>query len=215
MSDDIQTLKDAVEQRKDELDLAPIEKPQTKLEALTASNKFTETIDDAKVNVVQEASINDPKFVEDFKNKLKEATLKSAELEKQKQELENQYITLQQEYITTKRDLEKQQQQENKWSNKEKARQYHYNGLKDIMQFIGIQSPGCIPWMYILAVIISPVYLLWTLLLSPVWALIAGKNTTDRPMAVKGAIWTVSLIFCTALVVFFIYAIGRFCFGWF
>lgn len=215
MDKDLQDLKDAIKQRKDELDLAPIDKPQTKLETLTASNKFTETIDDAKVNVVQDASVNDPKFVEDFKSKLKEATLKSAELEKQKQELENQYIALQQEYITTKRDLEKQQQQENKWSNKEKARQYHYNGLKDIMLFLGMQSPGCIPWMYTLAIIISPVYLLWTLLVAPIWTLIVGKNAKDRPMAVKGAIWTISLLFCVTLLVFFVYAVGKFCFGWF
>ena len=213
--DELQALKDAVEQRSQELDLAPIDKPQTKLESLTASTKFTEKIDDAKLSVIQEASINDPKFVEDFKNKLKEATLKSAELEKQKQELENQYIVLQQEYITTKKELEKQQQQEHKWSNKEKARVYHYNGLKDFMQFLGIQSPGCVPLMYILAVAISPLYLLWTLLLSPIWTLIVGKNAKDRPMAVKGAIWTLSLIFCLILVIYFAYAVGKFWFGWF
>lgn len=215
MDKDIQELNDAIKQRENELDLAPIDKPQTKLQSLTAETEFSKVIDNAKIKTVEDASANDKQFLEDFKNKLKEATLKSAELEKQKQELENQYIALQQEYVTTKRELEKQQQQENKWSNKEKARQYHYNGLKDIMLFIGMQSPGCIPWMYTLAVLISPVYLIWTLLVSPIWTLIVGKDAKDRPMAVKGAIWTITLVFCTALVIFFIYAVGRFCFGWF
>ena len=214
MDKDLQELKDAIEQRKDTLDLTPIDKPQTKIESLTAETAFSRAIDSAKIKTVEEASANDTQFLEDFKNKLKEATLKAAELEKQKQELDSQYLELQQNYIKTKTELEKYQQRENAWTDKEKARQYHYNGLKDIMEFMQIKNPMWIPLMYFLAVIISPIYLVWTLLISPVLTLIAGKDS-ERPRIVKGGIWTLALVFSVILIVFFVYAVGKFCFGWF
>ena len=215
MEGDIQELKNTIEEREEKMKKESSSLPQVKVDNLTASTRFTDKVDDAKVNVLADASANDAKFVEDFKEKLKEATLKAAELEKQKQEFENKYIELNKQYIETKTQLEKQTQQQNKWANKEKARQYHYNGLKDIMEFLHIKSPMNIYIMYVLAIITSPIYLVWTLIISPIWTIIVGKDNEDRPKAVKGAIWTLSLIFCAVLLVFFIYAVGRFKFGWF
>ena len=47
---------------------------------VTAANTFTQAVDTAKINVLQEASVVDKKFADDFRNKLKEATLKLAEV---------------------------------------------------------------------------------------------------------------------------------------
>lgn len=213
--DDIQELKDVIEQRKQELDLKPASQPQIKLANLTEETEFTQNLDKAKNNALKEASANDTKFVEDFKDKLKQATLKAAELEKQKQEFENKYIELNKEYLETKQQLEKQTQQQNKWANKEKAREYHYNGLKDIMEFLHIMSPMNVILMYALALITSPIYLAWTLFVNPIWTIIVGKAGENRPLAIKGAIWTLALVFCAILIFFFVYAIGKFQFGWF
>ena len=211
---DLQDIQDAIKARKDQLDLSPIDKPQTKLENLTANTKFTDVVDEAKIKTLQEASVNDPKFTEDFKNKLKEATLKAAELEKQKQELENRYVELQQNYLKTKQEFESQIQKQNAWANKEKSRQYHYNGLKDIMEFINIKNPMNVVLMYILAIISSPLYLVWTLLINPVWSIVSGKLDKDRPLFIKWAVWILALVIMLGLAAAMFYAIGRFKFGW-
>lgn len=182
---------------------------------ITQQTEFSKTLDKANIEILKEASAEDKKFVDDLKKEVKEAALKSAQLEKDKQELERKYIELQQNYIDTKNELEKQIQNENKWTNREKRRQYHYNGLKDIMEFVHINNPMCIPLMYLIAFIVSPIYLIWTLILCPLGTLIGGTKDNNRPRLVKGAIYT---ILCLALVIalaFSVYAVMHFVFRWF
>lgn len=189
--------------------------PEQKIDNITKSTKFSDVVDDAKINIIKEASANDEKFVADLKNKLKEAATEAAELEKDKQTLERKNLELEENYIKTKTELEQQTQSQNKWTNKEKAREYHYNGLKDIMLFLHINNPMCIPLMYIFAVIGSPLYLVWTLILSPIGTLICGTKDNERPKSVKGAIYTILCLALVILVAFSVYACGHFWFKWF
>ena len=182
---------------------------------LTKPTTFSQVVDEAKVSTVQQAAVEDKKFVEDFKKELKEATLKSAQLEKEKQELEKQNIELEQSYIRTKNELEEQKQKSNKWDNKEKERTYHYNGLKNIMEFIHITSPMNIYLMYILAILVAPVYLIWTLILCPLGTLICGSPESDRPKLVKGAIYTLLIVTLSIALIFGVYACMHYTFGWF
>lgn len=182
---------------------------------VTKATEFTNAVDEAKLNLVKKASAEDDKFVEELTKDLKDAVKKSAQLEKEKQELEIENIALEQNYIQTKNELESQKQKVNKWENKQKAREYHYNGLKDIMEFIHINNPMCIPLMYLFAVIISPIYILWTVILCPLGTLIAGTKDNNRPKLVKGAIYTILLIALVMSVVFGAYFVMHYWFNWF
>lgn len=191
------------------------EQPTKAISNITEETKFGEVVDEAKVNILKEASAEDEKFVATLKNELKEAAVKSAQLENDKQELERKNIELYQNYIETKTQLEKHQQNENLWNNKVKRREYHYNGLKDIMLFVHINNPMCIPLMYIIAVLIAPIYLLWTLILCPLGTLIGGTKDQERPKIVKGAIYTILLVALVVAIVFAMYACMHYGFKWF
>lgn len=188
---------------------------ENKVSNITQATDFTNAIDSAKISTIQKASLEDSKFNEDFKNELKSAVLKSAQLEKEKQELEKKNIELQQNYIKTKNELETQTQNTNKWENKQKAREYHYNGLKDIMQFVHIENPMCIPLMYLFALLVSPIYLVWTLGLSPLKTLICGKKEENRPKYIKNAIYTILCITLVLIIALLVYACCHFWFKWF
>lgn len=191
----------------------PLQKQQ--IDNLTKSTDFSNAIDKAKIETIKRASAEDEKFNEDFKTELKQAVLKSAQLEKEKQELEKKNIELQQNYIKTKNELETHTQSVNKWENKQKAREYHYNGLKDIMLFVHINNPMCIPLMYIFAILVSPIYLLWTLILCPIGTLIAGTKDQERPKLVKGAIYTILCVALVCILALLFYACGHYLFNWF
>jgi len=160
------------------------------LSNVTAANSFTQAVDTAKINVLQDASANDKKFTDDFKDKLKEATLKLAEVEREKANLEKQNVEYHQEILETKQLLNEQKQAEDKWNNRQKSREYHYNGVKPIMEFVGIKSAMNVAILYFLTAI-----LIWFFLFAKLWkgtvgALIAGASDSDRPKAVKGFLWT-------------------------
>lgn len=194
------------------------EKPQEvakeKIQNLTQTTEFSKAIDQAKIHTITKASAEDQKFNDDFKKELKEAVLKSAQLEKEKQELEKRNIELQQDYILTKQELESQTQAVNKWNNKRERRQYHYDGLKDIMQFVHINNPMCVWLMYVLALIVSPIYLIYVLIISPLGTLLGGTKGSERPKVVKGAIYTVLLLTLIAVVVVGLYLAGHYWCGW-
>ena len=182
---------------------------------ITKETQFSKMMDEAKQTIMKEASAEDEKFIQALKNEIKEAGLKSAQLEKEKQELEIENIALEQNYIQTKNELESQKQKVNKWENKQKAREYHYNGLKDIMEFIHINNPMCIPLMYLFAFIISPIYILWTIFLCPLGTLIAGTKDNNRPKLVKGAIYTILLVALIASLILGGYAVMHYWLNWF
>ena len=192
-----------------------IEVKNNQIGNITQETNFSKIIDTAKIETIKRASAEDDKFNEDFKNELKQAVLKSAQLEKEKQELEKRNIELQQNYIKTKNELENQIQSVNKWDNKQKAREYHYNGLKDIMLFVHINNPMCVPLMYIFAFLISPIYLVWTLILAPIGTLIAGTKDQERPKLVKGAIYTILCIALVLVLAILFYACGHYWLKWF
>lgn len=195
---------------KPEQSLTKVEQTTIKpIQNLTKETEFTKAVEDAKISTVARASAEDNKFNEDFKQELKEAVLKSAQLEREKQELEKKNIELQQQYIQTKKEKEEQTQSENKWDNMRARRQYHYDGLKDIMDFLHIDHPMCVWLMYLFAIIASPIYLLKVLILSPLATLIGGTRAGDRPKLVKGAIYTILCVFLVAIIVVVVYLAGH------
>lgn len=168
---------------------------------VTKETEFTKAIDTAKINTVNEAYVNDKKFSGDFKEKLKEATLKLAEVEKQKAELERQNVEFAQEILETQQKLNKQKQEEDKWINKQKARQYHYDGVKDIMICLGIKNPMCIPLLYFMFPFAFIFYLIKCIFRATIGNLLFGAVDENRPQSMKNFLW-ILLIFVVCLVIF-------------
>ena len=157
---------------------------------VTASSKFSDTVDEAKVNTVKEASVNDTKFVEDFKKELKDATLKLAQVEKQKAELEIQNLKYESELLRTQQELNEQQQTSNSWESKQKKREFHYNGVKPIMEFVGISSPMNLVLLYLLTIFLTPFFLAAKFWVGTIGAAISGASDEDRAKTAKGFLWT-------------------------
>lgn len=160
------------------------------LSNVTAANTFTKAVDTAKINVLQEASVSDKKFTDDFRDKLKEATLKLAEVEREKANLEKQNIEYHQEILETQQLLNEQKQAEDKWTNKQKQREFHYAGVRPIMEFVGIKQPMNIALLYFLTLFLLPFFLFSKLWKGTIGALIVGAEDSDRPKAVRGFLYT-------------------------
>lgn len=188
----------AVESRPGELQVNEIRN-------VTASTTFTEAIDIAKIKTVEEASVNDEKFRKEFTEKLKDATIKLAEVEEEKAGLEKQNILYHQELLNTQQELNEQLQAENQWANKEKRREYHYNGVKPILMFVGIKEPMNIAILYILTSILIPFYLANKLIAGTIGALISGASDDNRPKAVKGFLFTLLAVTCAGLLAVMVY----------
>lgn len=172
---------------------------------VTAKTSFTEAIDVAKIKTVEEASVNDEKFRKEFTEKLKDATIKLAEVEEEKAGLEKQNILYHQELLNTQQELNEQLQAENQWANKEKRREYHYNGVKPILMFVGIKEPMNIAILYILTSILIPFYLANKLIAGTIGALISGASDDNRPKAVKGFLFTLLAVTCAGLLAVIVY----------
>ena len=170
------------------------------LSNVTAANSFTKAVDTAKINVLQEASANDKKFTDDFKGKLKEATLKLAEVEREKANLEKQNVEYHQEILETKQLLNEQKQAEDKWTNKQKQREFHYAGVRPIMEFVGIKQPMNIALLYSLTLFLLPFFLFAKLWKGTIGALIVGAEDSDRPKAVRGFLYTLLAIVAVGII---------------
>ena len=166
---------------------------------------FADKMDDVKVNVLEQASEEDKKFVETVKDNLKDAAVKHTEVEQEKAKFAKQKVQYEEEKLDTQQKRNEQQQLEDKWENRRKKRQYHYDGVKPIMTFVGIKEPLNLFFLYFLTSI-----LVWFFLLNKLWkgtigALVAGASDENRTKAAKGFIWTVIGVFTLLVVVALVY----------
>lgn len=166
------------------------QEPKPLVANVTQTTDFTKTVESAKIKAVQDAAATDEKFVKDFTEQLKQATLKAAQVEQEKQELEKQNVQYHQELLETQQKLNEKEQQISEWDKKQKRRQYHYDGVRPIMEFVGIKTPMNLFILYFLTVILVWFYLLNKLFRGTIGALIAGAEDENRPKAVKGFLWT-------------------------
>jgi hypothetical protein len=163
---------------------------QQQLANVTAPTTFTQAVDEAKISVIKEAATEDDKFVADFKESLKKATMKLAEVEGEKAELERQNIAYHQELLETQQQLNLQKQAEDEWHNKQKRREFHFSGVQAIMDFVGIKSAMNLALLYFLTVFLLPFFLFAKFWKGTIGALIAGAEDSDRPKAVRGFLYT-------------------------
>lgn len=173
------------------------------------SSEFAKRMDDVKVQVLENASNEDEKFVKTVKENLKDAAVKHTEVEQKKAEFVKQKVQYEQEKLETKQKENVHQQQEDKWANRQKRRQYHYDGVKPIMQFVGIETPMNLLLLYFLTLVLVWFFLIGKLLKGTIGALIAGASDADRPKAVKGFLWTLLAIFTVIIIAMVVYLFLR------
>lgn len=167
--------------------------------------QFAQAMDAVKLNVLAEAATKDEKFVENVRSTIKQAAVDNTVVEAKKAKLEQQKVDYQSEVLETQQKKNEHIAAENKWLNREKRRQYHYNGVKPIMMFVGIKEPLNLFLLYLLTLILSPFYLLSKLLKGTIGMLIAGASDADRPKAVKRFLWTILGIFAILIIIVVVY----------
>ena len=176
------------------------EKPNSLVPEINKVNKdseFTSNMEKAKVSTLAEASANDVKFVDDVKKELKQAMVKSAQLEKEKQELERKNIEYYQDLIETQKQLNEQKQAVNKWENRQKCREFHYNGVKPMLEFVGITQPMNLFFLYFLTVILIIPYLLHKLIRGTIGVIVSGEEKGNRKKQVVAYLWTLFAVLLT------------------
>lgn len=191
------------------------ENQSKQLGRVTKETEFSKTLDKSNINILQDAAVTDQKFIDDLKREIKEAALRNAQNEKEKQELEKQNTEYARELLETQQQLNKLQQVQDKWENKEKRRQFHYNGVKPIMEFVGIKTPMNLFCLYFLTIVLVPFYLVNKFFRGTVGAIIFGAEDANRSKTMKGFLWTLLGIIVLLIMAFSVYAVGHYLFKWF
>lgn len=193
----------AVEEMKENSENAVVVKDttQTPDSPINLNTEFAQRMEGVKKNVLVDASETDDKFVEEVKKNVKEAAVKLTQVEKDKANLQGQQIEFEQDKLTTKQQKEKHTQNADKWDDKRKKRQFHYDGVKPIMEFVNITEPMNLFFLYFLAVILMPLFVLSKLCKGSFGALLTGASDKDRSRAAKGFLWTLLCVFSLLVVV--------------
>ncbi len=178
---------------------------QTSTLTVPAETEFSKRMEVVKQNVLEQASVEDTKFVKEVTETLKSAAVKNVEVEENKAELEKQKVEFQSEILETGQAKNKHVAKEDKWENKEKRRLHAYNGVKPIMMFVGINEPLNLLLLVVLTIILSPFFLLSKLLKGTIGALVSGACDQDRPKAVKGFLWTLVGVIAVMAILVVIY----------
>ena len=183
--------------------------PDTKpTEVPVQTTQFGSAMEQVKLNVLAEASAEDEQFVNKVKGTLKRAAVKHTEVEEKRADFEKQKVDFASEVLQTEQQKNEHRAIEDKWANRERKRQYHYNGVKPIMMFVNIKDPLNLFLLYLLTFVLTPFFLLSKLIKGTIGALIAGASDGDRPKAVKGFLWTlvavIAMLIITAVIYLFL-----------
>lgn len=170
---------------------------EERLHNVNEETDFSKKIQEGMVNIVKEAYANDKEFKDDIQDKAKTSAQEYANLEKDKAELERQNLQYASELLETQQALNEYKQAEHKWDNQRSRRQFVYDGVKPIMEWIGVKEPMniflmcfCVFWLIIPFIIGKPIE-----------ALIVGANPNDRVKQAKAWLWTLLALVCTGIVI--------------
>lgn len=196
------------EKEKEDTVIVPLEENkavETPQGNFVEKDTFKSKMDEVKLQILKDASIDDKKFEKTIKENVKDAAVKHTQVEVEKATLAKQNVQYEQELLNTKQQENAIAATEDKWQNKEKQRQFHFNGVKPIMSFVGITEPMNLFFLYFLTVVLLPFFLFSKLWKGTVGALVAGASDSDRPKAVKGFIWTLVGILSVCILAALVY----------
>lgn len=167
--------------------------------------QFTKKMDEVKENVLTQAAEADNQFVETIKKNVKEAAVKLTEVERGKAEYQEQQVDYEKEKLETKQKKNIHEQAEDKWANRQKRRQYHYDGVKPIMKFVKIEEPMNLVCLYFLTIVLMIPFLIGKLIRGTFGALVAGASDGNRSKTAKGFLWTITCVFATLVLICLVY----------
>lgn len=167
--------------------------------------QFSQNMDIVKENILKTSAVEDKEFIETIKDNVKEAAVKLTEVEKDKANYQQQEVQYKSELLDTEQLKNVHVQKEDKWDNKQKRRQFHYEGVKPIMEFVGITQPMNLFFLYLLSALLLPLFILAKLIRGSFGTLIAGAIDSNRPKTAKGFLWTIICIFAVFTLVCLVY----------
>lgn len=182
-----------------------IEESPVKADSPIAESKFVTVIDKIKRDIINDAQKNNPNFVQNVTNKVQNVIVKNLEVEEKLADFEKQKIELSGEKVDTAKQQNALTANENIWTNKEKCREYHYNGVKPIMKFVDIDEALNLPLLYFLTVVLFPFFLFAKFIKGTFGALLTGASDNSRSKAVKGFLWTILAIVILLIILAIIY----------
>lgn len=186
----------ATEEPKTESVAVPIPIEEKPIGNITKENEFQRNMNEGLNAIVKEAYTNDEDFKEELTEKTKDAAKTYADVEKGRASLEKQNLDYHAELIKTQQELEQYKQADHKWDNQRSKRQFVYDGIKPIMEWIGVDDPMNIPLMIFLTVVLIVPFII----LKPLTALILGANPENRAKQAKAWLWTLFALTMTAAV---------------
>lgn len=196
---------DAIQEERNLLSVQQTTLDESTYVAKSMETEFSKKMDGVKQNILEDASESDKDFQKKVKENVKQAAVILTEVEKKKAGYTEQQVEYESLKLQTKEQQEEHQQAEDVWDNRRKRRQYHYDGVKDLMEFMHIKSPMNLFFLYFFAVVgIAPFILqkLWDMTLG---ALLVGAQNKDRAKAAKAFIWTIIAIFVLVALFIIIY----------
>lgn len=167
--------------------------------------QFSKKMDEVKENVLVDAAETDNQFVETIKKNVKETAVKLTEVEHNKAEYQGQQVDYEKEKLETKQKKNIHEQAEDKWVNRQKRRQYHYDGVKPIMKFVKIDDPMNLFCLYFLTVILIIPFLIGKFIRGTFGALVAGASDSNRGRTARGFLWTITCVFATLVLICLVY----------
>ena len=153
--------------------------------------QFAEKMDTVKQGVLKEASETDESFQQQVRENVKKAAVKLTEVEKDKADYVKQQVGYESKKLETKEHREEHLQREDRWLNKQKRREYHFNGVKPIMNFVGITEPMNLVFLYFFALVLIIPFFIQKLVRGTIGVLLAGAEDGNRSKAAKAFIWTI------------------------
>lgn len=167
--------------------------------------EFSNSMDKVKQNILAQASVEDDKFIDTIKENVKHAATKLTEVEKGKAEYQVQQVDYEKEKLDTKQKKNINEQKSDDWTIKQRRRQFHFDGVKPIMNFVGITEPMNLFFLYFLAIVLTPLFLIAKIFKGSIGALIAGAQDSNRSKSAKGFLWTMACLLSVLILICLVY----------
>lgn len=196
-------------EKKNSFSSATDENMETQLEQTVERTQFSKQMDEVKQQVLATASQEDQRFVNTIVENVKDAAVTYTQVEQAKAEYERQKVEYESEKLDTRQQANAHQAAEDKWLNRQKRREYHYNGVKPIMLFVGITEPMNLAFLYFFAIVLIIPFFIAKLFRGTIGALLCGAEDANRSKAAKGFIWTIIAIVIVLIILCLIYLFLR------
>ena len=192
--EEIKALAEATEPKKESVALPQI--ADEVIKPVVQENEFKRNIDKGLNAIVQEAYENDADFKQEITEKTKDAAKSYADVEKERAALEQQNLQYHSDLLKTQQELEQYKQADHKWDNQRSRRRFIYDGIKPIMEWIGVYEPmNVLRMAFLTAILILPF-----IIIKPITALIVGANPDNRAKQAKAWLWTLLALTLTTAV---------------